>query len=271
MTKLNIGCGNRFSKGWLNIDFHSSDPHVTRVNILRKLPYPEGSFDSVYSSHVLEHFSRETAGRLLREMHRILKPNGIVRVVVPDLEQTCREYLRVLDHLADSPGARKQYDWVILELLDQLTRTRPSGLMEPYMKQLMSENDQEMLGYVQARTQNTPLPKFERQTTEEKLRGITPAKIITKLIYVYVGMVKRLLPSSLRETIVDDSRIGEKHRWMYDRHGMTLLLQECGFTDLQFLSATESQIPGFTEDHLDTLEDGRPYKNVSLYCEARQA
>jgi len=49
-----------------------------------------------------------------------------------------------------------------------------------------------------------------------------------------------------------------------------LLMEESGFADIQFLSASDSRIPGFVSDHLDTLEDGRPYKNVSLYCEARK-
>ena len=270
MNKLNIGCGDRFAKGWTNIDFHSSDASVTRVNILRGLPYPEASFDVVYSSHVLEHFPRDTAGRMLKEMHRVLKPGGLVRVVVPDLEQTCREYLRVLDQMADSPRARKQYDWVVLELLDQLTRTRPSGLTLPYLKHLTDERDQEMLDYVQSRTQNTLLPTFQPDSVRDRLRRMTPAKVVTKLVYFYIGFVKRLLPPHLREAIVDDSRIGEKHRWMYDRHGITLMLRDSGFTDIRFLSATDSQIDGFGADHLDTLPDGRPYKNVSLYCEARK-
>jgi predicted SAM-dependent methyltransferase len=270
MTKLNVGCGERLAKGWLNIDFHSSDPHVVRVNLLRGLPYPDASFEAVYSSHVMEHFSRETAARLLREMHRVLKPGGIVRVVVPDLEQSCREYLRVMDQVASSSQARKQYEWVILEMVDQLTRTCPSGLMGPYFNRLVQSNDQEMLNYVQSRTQNTPIVAMEEKSMRDRLRGITPAKVITTLIYLYIGFVKRLLPRHLRDTIVDNSRVGEKHRWMYDCHGMAIQLQESGFADIRFLSATESQIQGFSETHLDILPDGRPYKNVSLYCEARK-
>jgi predicted SAM-dependent methyltransferase len=270
MTKLNVGCGDRFAKGWLNIDFHSSDSAVKRVNLLRGLPFSDESFNAVYSSHVLEHFPRKTAEGLLREMHRVLKKEGIVRAVVPDLEQTCREYLRVLDRVAESPEARKQHDWIILEMLDQLTRTTPSGLMLPYVKQLVMENDHEMLDYVQSRTQNTPIPSFEQNTLSERIRRLTPEKVATKLIYLYVAFVKRLLPHHLRSSVIDNSRIGEKHRWMYDRYNMAELMKQCGFSDIRFLSASESQIPGFASDHLDTLPDGRPYKNISLYCEAKK-
>ena len=34
MQKLNFGCGDRFAEGWVNIDFHSSDRRVKRVNLL---------------------------------------------------------------------------------------------------------------------------------------------------------------------------------------------------------------------------------------------
>ena len=264
MTKLNIGCGDRYAKGWVNVDFHPCGRSVARVNILRGLPYSAESFDAVYSSHVLEHFPRETSLRLLLEMRRVLKPGGIVRVVVPDLEETCREYLRILDQVEGSSRARKRYEWVILELLDQLTRTRPSGLMAPYMMQLVAKDDHDMIDYVQSRTQNTAIPTFQQERLGERLRRLTPSKVRTKLIYLYIGLIRRCLPRHLRESVSDGSMIGEKHRWMYDRYGLTLLLQEAGFLDIQFLSATESQIAGFTSDCLDTMADGRPYKNVSI-------
>src|SRR5580658_121949 len=97
MRKLNFGCGNRIAPHWTNIDFHSSDSRVTRANLLSGFPFPDQSFDFVYSSHVLEHFTKEQARVLLAEAHRVLKPGGIIRTVVPDLEGTCREYLRILD------------------------------------------------------------------------------------------------------------------------------------------------------------------------------
>jgi hypothetical protein len=62
--------------------------------------------------------------------------------------------------------------------------------------------------------------------------------------------------------------IGEKHRWMYDRYGLKLLMKESGFEDIRFLAFNESTIPGFCEDRLDSNPDGTPYKNVSIFCEA---
>ncbi len=270
VNKLNFGCGHRYVKGWVNIDFHSEHPEVKRVNLLRRLPFAEGAFDVVYSSHVLEHFAPATAEALLRECHRVLKPGGILRTVLPDLETACREYVRLLDEVKTSEAARRRYEWIILELLDQLTRTQPSGLISPFRQKLMAANDQEMITYVQSRTDTIPWTSSASATLSGRLRSLTWNKLRTKLVYGYVGLVKRLLPPGLRSTLIDDTRIGEKHKWMYDRHSLSGLLQRCGFDQVVFLSASESQIPGFAGDLLDTEADGRPYKPGSLFSEARK-
>jgi SAM-dependent methyltransferase len=268
--KLNFGCGQRFSKGWVNIDFHSEHPEVKRVNLLRRLPFPDAHFDVVYSSHVLEHFTLRTAEAILREAWRILKAGGIIRVVVPDLESTCREYVRILDQIDNNDRARRQYDWIVLELLDQLTRTETSGLSDPFRRRLLAAGDQEMIEYVKARTDTNPWTAGAPRTLAQKLRRLTLNEIKTRLLYLYVAGVKQLLPPSLRKTIVDNTRIGEKHKWMYDRHGLAMLMAQCGFTEVSFLAADRSAIPGFNEEHLDIQPDGTPYKRASLYCEARK-
>jgi len=99
MHKLNFGCGARIAANWTNIDFHSSDSRVRRVNLLAGFPFPDNYFDVVYSSHVLEHFTRDQGLFLIREAHRVLKPGAILRIVVPDLEGSCREYLRSLKRM----------------------------------------------------------------------------------------------------------------------------------------------------------------------------
>jgi SAM-dependent methyltransferase len=268
--KLNFGCGQRFAKGWVNIDFHSAHPEVRRVNLLRRLPYPDGCFDVVYSSHVLEHFTLQTAEAILREAWRILKTGGLIRVIVPDLENTCREYLRVLDQVDNSRLAQRQYDWIILELLDQLTRTETSGLSDPFRRRLLAANDTEMIEYVKSRTDTNPWTAGPPKSLAQKLRRLTWNEIKTRLLYLYVSGVKKLLPQSLRQVITDNTRIGEKHKWMYDRHNLALLMGQCGFSEISFLAAGRSAIPGFNEDHLDIQPDGTPYKRASLYCEARK-
>src|SRR2546422_9080440 len=54
-------------------------------NFRHGLPFADDSVDYVYSSHLLEHLHRDDALRLLRDIHRILKPGAWVRICVPDL------------------------------------------------------------------------------------------------------------------------------------------------------------------------------------------
>jgi SAM-dependent methyltransferase len=45
-----------------------------------------GEFDGVYCSHALEHLHPQDALKALQEFRRVLKPNGFVTIIVPDLE-----------------------------------------------------------------------------------------------------------------------------------------------------------------------------------------
>jgi len=270
VTKLNFGCGLRFASGWINIDFHSEHAEVQRVNLLQRWPFPDNHFEAVYSSHTLEHFSLPVGESLLRECWRVAKPGGILRIVVPDLENTCREYLRVLEQTPASELARRQYDWMIVELLDQLTRTQPGGLMGAYRLRLQASGDQEMMQYVRSRTDTNPVGSAGPPTARDRLKKLTLNKLRNKLIYVYVAAVKKLLPPGLREAMLDNSRIGEKHRWMYDRFNLEQTMLRCGFSEVTFQCPEVSSIPGFKQDCLDVNPDGSVYKPTSLYCEGRK-
>ena len=80
--KLNLGCGNDYKEGYINIDWNK----VEKADVyqdLNNLPYPfeDNSFDEVYAQHILEHLDRPFA--IIEELHRILKPNGLLHIKVP--------------------------------------------------------------------------------------------------------------------------------------------------------------------------------------------
>jgi SAM-dependent methyltransferase len=277
IKKLNFGCGTRLANGWINIDFHSYDSRVRQVNLLAGFPFPDAKFDAVYSSHVLEHFTREQAQLLLRESYRVLKPGGILRVVVPDFEDSCREYLRVLALPDNSEEKALRHSWMMIELLDQLVRTVPSGEMGAVFALLRSGADPELLAYVRSRTENSALTSATSVSAvaregarpwPRRLRGMTSQKLATKLNYWYLKSVTRLIPKNLRTLVLIETPIGERHRWMYDRYSLRRLLNQSGFGGCQVLQHDQSGIPGFVLDRLDTNADGSPYKNVSIYMEA---
>jgi SAM-dependent methyltransferase len=110
---VQYGCGLCAPKGWRNFDA-SPTLRLQRVPVIgliitagcvrfpanaefgdvaNGLPLPSRSCKAVYCSHILEHLSLEDFRRTLRETHRILRPGGIFRGVLPDLELCVRAYV----------------------------------------------------------------------------------------------------------------------------------------------------------------------------------
>jgi predicted SAM-dependent methyltransferase len=104
MILVDLGCGRVWHPAWLNYDLRPRAPQVRKLDLRRPLPLADRHADAVYHSHVLEHLPRATADRLLRECHRVLKPGGILRVAVPDLEDNARSYLQALEAAAQGGG-----------------------------------------------------------------------------------------------------------------------------------------------------------------------
>ncbi|MGE7999170.1 class I SAM-dependent methyltransferase [Lysinibacillus sp. NPDC093190] len=158
---LNVGCGTTFHKAWVNIDMNGIHKEIINVDIRKGLPFEESSFDVVYSSHVLEHFSLQDASKLLNEIYRVLKPNGIVRIVVPDLEDITKKYLHSLDSVMEyeSKATIFNYDWMYMELYDQTTRSLSGGNMSKRMLDLTNGFDFmfERIGYEMFNSQEREL------------------------------------------------------------------------------------------------------------------
>jgi len=91
--KLHIG-GKEKHPDWEILDANQSDltDHVGNANNLSI--FENNTFDAIYSSHVLEHFSYQNElSHVLSEWHRVLKPGGIMYASVPNLEVLCELFL----------------------------------------------------------------------------------------------------------------------------------------------------------------------------------
>ena len=84
--KLQIGCGNCLLHGWINTDIKPCSDDVLYMDITRPFPFDDNSFRYVYSEHVCEHVSFDSFILALREILRILKPNGVFRIAMPSLD-----------------------------------------------------------------------------------------------------------------------------------------------------------------------------------------
>jgi predicted SAM-dependent methyltransferase len=90
VRKLQIGtCFNPLA-GWLNTDIQIQDPCVVYLNALHEFPIPSGTFDYVYSEHVIEHLPFEGGLSMLKESFRVLRPGGRIRVATPSLDAFVR-------------------------------------------------------------------------------------------------------------------------------------------------------------------------------------
>ena len=61
---------------------------------------------------------------------------------------------------------------------------------------------------------------------------------------------------------------GEIHKWMYDSHSLSEMLQSAGFRDVRRCEALESRITDWKSFHLDASAEGKTHKPDSLFMEA---
>ena len=97
--KLHLGCGNKriSGEGWINIDARKL-PEVDEVDDVRELAkYKANSVDLIYASHILEHISRREYTKVLSRWYEILKPNGVLRIAVPDIDAVIEHYIKNKD------------------------------------------------------------------------------------------------------------------------------------------------------------------------------
>ena len=154
-TVANLGCGNKTHPDCLNIDFsiyarmkrnrvgrlvgpvvfngtrleqfQNLDDNVVVHDLRKGIPLDEHSADLVYHSHVLEHVDRDAVPGFFAEIRRVLKPGGIHRIVVPDLERYAQEYLASLEEGLRDSQARMLHDSRVSQMLLQMVRREAHG------------------------------------------------------------------------------------------------------------------------------------------------
>src|SRR4051812_15754888 len=80
---LNLGSGSDpyvLPSYFFNADYYATGPGIDAFIDLRfPLPFADNTWAGVYSHHVLEHIEYHHARGLLKEIHRVLRPGGLVR------------------------------------------------------------------------------------------------------------------------------------------------------------------------------------------------
>lgn len=86
---VNFGTGGRGLPGWVNIDARSSHKDLyIAYDVRRRLPFANNSVRCIFIEHVIEHLDFESdIPNVFSEFLRILKPGGLLRIIVPDTER----------------------------------------------------------------------------------------------------------------------------------------------------------------------------------------
>ena len=85
INRLNLGCGKRIRKGFVNLDC----VNIKGVDIVynleetdkKRLPFSDNQFDYILADNVMEHI--ENFLPLMKEIHRVAKRNSIIDIIVP--------------------------------------------------------------------------------------------------------------------------------------------------------------------------------------------
>ena len=158
--RLNLGCGLQCPQGWVNIDssfgaklarrpvlnkiLRAFIPaswgllpnsqwasNVTWMDITRRFPYADNSVDAVYSSHTLEHLTWEEGSMVFKECYRVMKPGGVIRIIVPDLYVIIQHYMEAKSTKPEMAARKFLHDTYFFEIPIPKTLT---GMIKFYFK-----------------------------------------------------------------------------------------------------------------------------------------
>jgi predicted SAM-dependent methyltransferase len=261
----NLGCGNRYRTGWVNIDIQPASDEVRAHDLSQGIPLPDRSCAVVYHSHVLEHLRPGDARSFLRECFRVLQPEGVMRLATPDLERICRDYLATLQAIdRGEPHAQENAEWMRLELYDQTVRESSGGAMLQFFQRSEIPN----MDFVRGRI-GLEADEIHQSTIAQSRRpGLRDAAAAALALARRAAITAVAGRNGHRAYDIGRFRLGgEVHQWLYDRHSIVELLRSCGFADPRIRTATDSRIPDWSSFHLDASPDGTPIKRDSMYVE----
>jgi len=105
---LHLGAEFFAIPNWFNTDLDPRCDGIYYLDATKPFPFPDSSFDFIFSEHMIEHIPFSDGMRLLSECRRILKPGGVVRTATPNL--------RIILGLIEEPADTKDYlSWASTE------------------------------------------------------------------------------------------------------------------------------------------------------------
>lgn len=91
--RIDIGVGDAPAVGYLHVDIQQKY-HVDIIADCRNLPFETNTLAEVRNAHLIEHFTRMEVDKLLDEWIRVLKKDGLLRIICPDFKQICSKFIK---------------------------------------------------------------------------------------------------------------------------------------------------------------------------------
>lgn len=89
---LNLGSGANPVEGFVNIEGFAQRHKEMWLDLRNGLPFPDETVDGIFTCHVFEHFYMPELIPLVKDCHRVLKPGGILRILVPSVDKAIAAY-----------------------------------------------------------------------------------------------------------------------------------------------------------------------------------
>lgn len=272
---INVGCGSRIHPEWMNLDLHAHAPGVIACDLTKGIPVGEEEADMVYAAAVLEHIRPAKVPGFLAECRRVLKPGGLLRLAVPDLEQQVRVYLETLERLGRGDrAASADREWMTLEMFDQSVREKVGGAMLEFLTQKPIPNKdfiigrigvegRDLIGHLAGLADKPPCPR--KPTLYEMIPGGRFGRALLKKL-----LRSEDLEGDLRALEVGKFRLksGEVHQWAYDRFSLGEAMKAAGFRDPKKFRHGKSRLERWSEFHLEVDAAGTVEKPDLLVVEA---
>ena len=121
LTKAQYGCGTKFMKGWLNVDYYprkvmkerygmTHDYVYYQADLTLRQPFENESFDFGFAEDFIEHISQADSLVFLSECYRVLRERGVLRLSFPGLEGVLRSHYRETDYKTAAQGKKDAYE-----------------------------------------------------------------------------------------------------------------------------------------------------------------
>lgn len=94
VKRLNLGCGPCMAPGWMHADRSAGEGIDFSCDIRAGLPVEPDYFEYIVAMHMLQDAPYPDVLPILCELRRVLKPGGILRLGLPDLDRAIAAYLR---------------------------------------------------------------------------------------------------------------------------------------------------------------------------------